>query len=209
MKKTIISALFLAFTTTASADVLLGGDFELNVWNSDYEVSGMETSGKSSNYFGSASIEHGVPLIPNFKFSFAKVDSDGYEYVKNDLTMYYEILDNDLVSVDIGVGATQFTSGVFNAVKFDGVLPHIYAGAEFGIPSTPITLYSDVSMMKYQDSSIVDATVGARYDIELFAMDVGIQAGYKYHSADLDDFDSIVAADLKTDGFFVGLNLDF
>jgi outer membrane protein len=208
MKKIIISTLFLAITSTASADTLLGGDFELNVWNTDYEVAGIETNGKSTNYFASASIEHAIPLLPNFKFSFANVDSDDYEYGKNDITMYYEILDNDLISVDVGIGATQYTSGVFNTIDFDGVLPHVYAGLELGLPSTDITLYTDVSMMKYQDSSIVDATIGARYDIELFAMDLGIQAGYKYHSADLEDFDHITA-DLKTDGLFIGLNLDF
>jgi outer membrane protein len=215
MKKSIIAILMLGTAFTASADVVLGADVELGYWNqsSSMEVLGVtEDQGDESNLIGSISFEHVVPMIPNIKYSFSKIDNNAFEYSKNDATLYYEILDNDLVSIDIGAGVTQISSGniALGDFDFEGYLPHVYAGAEFGIPTTGLTVYTDVSAVALDDSSLVDATVGVRYDISLIAVEIGLQAGYKMVEFNVEDFDALpLDYNMKTDGFFFGVNLDF
>lgn len=215
MKKSIIAILMLGTTFAASADVVLGADVELNYWNqsSTIEPSIADIDDEAS-LFGSVSFEHVIPLVPNVKYSFASIDNAAFEYSKQDATLYYEILDNDIVSVDLGVGVTHFGSGKIKALSglpvddFEGVLPHIYAGAEIGIPMTGVTFYTDISSTMINDSSVLDAAVGVRYDISLVAVEIGLQAGYKVVEFDMDDFDDL-HFNMKTDGFYAGINLDF
>jgi outer membrane protein len=213
MKKSIIAILMLGTAFTASADVVLGADVELNYWNQDSTFESTD-QGSEASLFGSISFEHVIPLVPNIKYSFTSIDNDAFEYSKQDATLYYEILDNDIISVDLGVGVTHFGSGQIKALSglpvndFEGVLPHIYAGAEIGIPMTGVTFYTDVSSTMINDSSVLDAAVGVRYDISLVAVEIGLQAGYKVVEFDMDDFDDL-SFNMKTDGFYAGINLDF
>jgi outer membrane protein len=214
MKKTIIATL-VTLSSFTHADVLLGGDAEINYWGNKSVVDSMEEKGDSA-LSGSLSFEHMVPLVPNVRFAFGAADAESFTYGKNDLTLYYEIFDNDLVSFDIGVGATQIHSGEMDiyttdggtTVEFEGTIPHAYVGFEVGIPSTPLTIYSDVIGTSYEDSRLIDGSIGVRYDISLVAFEFGVQAGYKMIEFDTEDFDS-ASYNIKTDGWFVGINLDF
>lgn len=216
MKKTIILATLLSSQFT-QADVFLGGDVEINYFDNKTIVDDVEAHSEAS-LFGSLSFEHMIPLVPNVRFSFGNADSDLISYGKNDITAYYEIFDNDLLSFDIGVGATQIHSGevlmTYNqdvsstTVEFEGVIPHAYVGLELGIPSTPLTLYSDLLATAYKDSKLIDGSVGIRYDVSLALVEVGVQAGYKVLEFNMDDFDSL-NYNVKNDGWFLGVNFDF
>lgn len=215
MKKTILLSALLV-SQISHADVFLGGDVEVNYFDNKTVVDGVEADSEAS-VFGSLSFEHMVPLVPNVRFAFGTADSDLISYGKNDVTAYYEIFDNDLLSFDIGVGATQVHSGevlmsyqdvASTTVEFEGIIPHAYVGLELGIPSTPLTLYSDVLATAYKDSKLIDGTVGVRYDISLALVELGVQAGYKVLEFEMDDFDSL-NYDVKNDGWFLGVNFDF
>ena len=215
MKKTILLSALLV-SQISHADVFLGGDVEVNYFDNKTVVDGVEADSEAS-VFGSLSFEHMVPLVPNVRFAFGTADSDLISYGKNDITAYYEIFDNDLLSFDIGVGATQVHSGevlmsyqdvASTTVEFEGIIPHAYVGLELGIPSTPLTLYSDVLATAYKDSKLIDGTVGVRYDISLALVELGVQAGYKVLEFEMDDFDSL-NYDVKNDGWFLGVNFDF
>ena len=58
------------------------------------------------------------------------------------------------------------------------------------------------------EDEVIDAIAGLRYDINLGLADLGIKAGYRIQKVNLDDFDGL-SFKLKTDGYFVGLHLDF
>lgn len=179
MKKTIIATL-IAFSSFTHADVLLGGDAEINYWGNKSVVNEVQEE-DSSNVFGSLSFEHMVPLVPNVRLAFGDAESESFTYGKNDLTLYYEIFDNDLVSFDIGIGATQIHSGEIDITteianefftetfEFEGTIPHAYVGLEIGIPATPLTIYSDIIGTSYSDSKLIDGTIGVRYDVSLVA----------------------------------------
>jgi outer membrane protein len=158
--------------------------------------------------FASATIEHPVPLIPNFKLSLSEVNSDAYEYTKIDYTAYYEILDNDAISIDVGLGISQFEGGKYLSQSFSGATPHAYFDAEVALPFLNTTLYTDIHYLNYDGNQITDAIAGLRYDFNLVAVDLGLKAGYRVQSFDAKDFDDL-SFDLKTDGYFVGLHADF
>ena len=195
---------------TVHADTLLGADLEVGLWSPSYNAgSSIEnTTGDSTSIFASATIEHPVPFIPNFKLSLSEVNSDSYEYTKLDYTAYYEILDNDAISIDIGLGISQFSGGRFLTESFSGAIPHTYLDAEIALPFLNTTLYTDIHYLNYDGSQITDAIAGLRYDFNLIAVDLGLKAGYRVQSFDTKDFDDL-SFDVKTDGYFVGLHADF
>ncbi len=205
-KTLLIGALLTA--GSLHADTIIGSDVEIGVWQPTYSSSGGTVKGDSKSVFASATFEHPVPMLPNLKGSYSTVKSDDYEYTKLDATAYYEILDNDLVSIDLGLGASQYMDGKFKQVGFEGTLPHLYVDAEVSLPMISSTLYTDIKYMDYNDNTVTDAIAGVRYDFNLIAADLGVKAGYRVQSINTQDLGG-QTFDIKTDGYFVGLHADF
>ncbi len=209
MKKLILSPLLLAATFSANADVLMGADVEANIWQQNYTYNNQD-SGDDLTYTLEASLEHPLPLIPNVKFARSAANADDFEYTKQDFTLYYEILDNDMISFDIGAGATNLTNGKLGSQTFEGYVPHLYAAAELGIPATPLFLFAKGSGISYSGDKMTDFSAGIRYAIGLGLVSVELQAGYRVQSFNLDGFDDLtVDLDTSAKGFFTGVNLDF
>lgn len=132
------AALFL-FLPTAMADTVLGvyagGGVWIQEYNGDIGRTGISVDNdlrlddSTQGYFYVA-LEHPIPIVPNVKFQYASIDTDGNGRVNAgdtldkvdflnedvtsdvdlsfaDLTLYYEILDNWL-NFDLGVTARYF-----------------------------------------------------------------------------------------------------
>lgn len=215
MKKTILAALFLAATGAASADTLLGGDVEMNLWQQSHEFDGSSISGEDTSVTFEASLEHPIPLIPNLKLGQSGVDNSKYAYTKRDFTFYYEFLDNDAISFDLGVGLTQFADGEVDVLgsteTFEGFLPHAYGAAKLGIPFTPLSFYAKGNGILYDGNHLMDISVGAQFEIPIFyAFDIELQGGYRIHEISLGTYDDLsVDLETNTSGLFFGVNLDF
>lgn len=209
MKKIALSLLVSILTFSAHADTLLGGDIEINAWQQDYTDTHHD-SGNHTTYTFEASLEHPLPLIPNIKFAQSSAKADSFKYTKQDFTLYYEILDNDLVSIDLGAGLTHFTHGQYRSQAFDGYVPHIYGAAEIGLPLTPLFIFAKGSGVYYSDKHMTDYTAGLKYSIGLGLVDMELQAGYRIQTLDLGEFDDLSQhLDTETKGFYAGMNLDF
>lgn len=211
IRKQYLTALFCTMLmSNLQADTLLGADIEIGLWSPSYDAgdASKNVTGKSQSVFVSATIEHPVPLLPNLKVSISKVDSSIYNYTKIDYTGYYEILDNDVVSIDVGLGVTDFQDGNYLGLPFSEILPHAYFDAEVSFPLTNLTAYTDIHFLSVEDNSMTDAIVGLRYDFELIAVDLGVKAGYRIQRFDVEDFDQL-SFDVETKGAFVGLQADF
>ncbi len=207
MKKTALSLLLAATAFSSHADMLLGGDVEMNLWQQNYEYN-QQDNGDEMTYTLEASLEHPIPLVPNVKIAQSAADADNFEYTKQDFTLYYEILDNDLVSVDVGAGITRLTDAKVNATDFDGYLPHIYGAAEVGIPATPLFIFAKGWVADFDGDSGSDLQAGLQYSIGMGLFDVELQGGYRIQKFDLNGFDH-VDLDSKAQGVFAGVNIDF
>lgn len=184
--------------------------------------------------------EHPVPLLPNIKIRDNELSTQGMvtlseDFTYNgegytagtslassvdlshtDITLYYEIFDNDLLSFDLGVTGKK-VDGLLavrdaqseNSLESDGWIPTGYAQLRVGIPATPLTVYGLANAVSVDDSSVRDIEAGIEYRlIENLAVDLNLQLGYRDITIELDDLDGIYS-DLQFKGPYLGLEVHF
>lgn len=188
-----------------------------------------------------AALEHPIPLVPNIKIARTSMDTTGstvidtqftfgdrvflvnsqlettVEMTATDYILYYEILDNDLLTVDVGITGKQIEgdfvvvdqNGNTGTENFDGIIPMGYGKVQIGLPFTGFGLHAEGSFLSIDDDSLTDYQVAITYSfVETFALDLSIQAGYRSTTLDIEDLDDIYA-DLEFDGAYIGLEFDF
>jgi outer membrane protein len=186
-------------------------------------------------------LEHLIPILPNIKLARTTMDTSGattinsqftfgdevflvnsnlqtnIEMTATDYILYFEVLDNDLISFDIGVNGKQIDStimvkdddGLMSQQTFDGIIPMGYAKLVVGLPLTGLSLFAEGSALAIDDDSFTDYQVGISYSfVESLALDMYIHAGYRSTELDIEDLDDI-NANLEFDGAFIGLEFDF
>lgn len=185
-------------------------------------------------------VEHPVPLLPNIKIQRNTLSSDGSTTLNRtfifdsqtfaigstvaqdvdlsniDATFYYEILDNDLVSLDLGVTAKYIDGDISVATQgqsaiqdLSAVIPMGYAYGSFGLLGTATKIFAEVNYVSYDGSSLSDMQFGIAYElIDTLAVDLALKAGVKQTKMELDDIDN-VDADLTFDGAFISAELHF
>jgi len=185
---------------------------------------------ESQGYFF-VTLEHPVPIIPNARLTYTKIDHtgsgntnfvfDGVTYngdINNtikietlDLLLYYEVLDN-VVNVDLGLNIRNLKvdfvlTGATAETTTDSaneIIPMIYALVGFS-PIPDLIISGEMSYVAYDGSSISDFTAKVAYTTNFF---VGIEAGYRSQKFELDDVEE-TNTDLTFDGPFVGAYLKF
>ncbi len=188
-----------------------------------------------------AALEHPIPLVPNLKLARTSMDTSGstvidsqftfggqvylanasldttFDLVATDYILYYEILDNDLISIDIGVSGKQIDgdisvidgNGRASQQSLNTIIPMGYGRVEIGLPLTGLAVYAEASGIAIQDDSFTDYQVALTYNFyESLAIDLTLQAGYRATELDLNDVDDIYA-NIEFDGVFVGIEFDF
>lgn len=201
---------------------------------------GFEDETQNSYYIA---IEHPVPLIPNVKVKHNEMETFGdtrltstfvfggeqfnvdsrlatdVDLTNTDFILYYEILDNDLVTLDIGLNAKKI-EGTLDVVdqnnanlnakeSFSGFVPMLYGNVEIGLPFTGLGIFADGSMLSVGGHTLYDFEAGVGYTfIDNVAIDLTVQVGYRAVKLELDDLDDI-DTNLEFDGVFVGLEAHF
>jgi outer membrane protein len=193
-----------------------------------------------------AALEHPVPVVPNIKLKYTELELNGSvlledtfsfngsDYVVgtsvnsiSDLThidyiLYYEIFDNDLISIDLGLNAKQFDgdivvngttqdggANVTETVAFSGFVPLAYGRAEAGLPFTGLSVFFEGSFLAIDDSKVQDYQMGIAWEfIDNLAIDVAVKAGYRSMKLELDDIDDI-NTNIDASGPFAGIQVHF
>lgn len=188
-------------------------------------------------------LEHPIPLIPNLKLQQNKLEAAGsttlnadfsfadtvfnagtelhnqVDFSSTDYILYYEILDNDLVSIDLGVNAKHLDGDVMVAqASSDGqnatqnvsqFIPMLYSSVAVGLPLTGLELYAQGSFVSYDGSRLYDVQGGMAYALlDNQAVDLKLKAGYRAVNLRLDDIDDLYA-DVKFTGVYAGVELHF
>ena len=181
-----------------------------------------------------AYLEHPFPFIPNIKLGLTKLSHDGATKAKlfswgdtidysgkikselslqiNDLTLYYEILDN-WVETDIGITA-RYINGDINIntqiskenVDFSTWIPMVYAKARFNVPTTDLSLQLEANAISYSGATFYDYELSARYS---FTMGFGVEAGYRVLHLDSDDLTAGLKSNMDFSGAYVAAVWDF
>ena len=188
-----------------------------------------------------AALEHPIPLVPNILVAQTTMDTNGSTLISSEFTfgdqvylvnsniqtdvevsatdiiLYYEILDNDLVSLDVGINAklvdstifVQDDNGLSSQQSFDGLIPMAYGKLVVGLPLTGLSVFAQGSALAIDDDSFTDYQIGVSYSFaETLPLDIHLTAGYRSTALEIEDLDDI-NADLEFDGAFVGIEFDF
>jgi len=245
-KLAIASALLAAFVLPAKADMLgiyvgaqgwqneATGGFSQNTSLVDFEFK------EQTNTNMYLKFEHPLPLVPNARIRVGKLEGNGstnltssftfggktygvngttnttLDFTNNDATLYWELLDNDILAFDFGLTAKNIKGdfmvddGTQSSTEEVSVwLPMAYAAVKVRIPFAGLYAYGDANYVSYDGSNVHDYEVGIGYDLmDNIAVDVALTAGYREVVIELDDVDDI-NANLEFSGFFAGLEVHF
>lgn len=168
MQKRFLSlCAFFALSPLAYADTLFGVYAQADYWQAN-----------KGQYALSASVEHGVPLVPNVRVRTLKSVSDSAVAInRTEAIGYYEILDN-VVSLDVGVGA-GVSNGKESKYYFDSKLPLVYVAASTKLPKD-LTLQAEMThSIVFNNFSLSDVQAQLGYKINKTLIDADVHAGYR------------------------------
>ena len=185
----------------------------------------------SGDVFFKAYLEHPAPIIPNIKLGFTNFSHDGngqvtqdfiwngQKFSKNekleteldlsiyDITLYYEILDNWL-NFDIGINI-KYLDGTVDVNQehksFQTPIPMLYTKARVDLPATDISFQAEGNYISYDDNTLYDLEIGARYTL---ALGLGFEVGYKSFKLKIDDIDDL-SMDTNFNGMYGKVVWDF
>ncbi|QYJ79445.1 TIGR04219 family outer membrane beta-barrel protein [Shewanella acanthi] len=237
-----VLGLFMASSAQAAALVgfNIGGDY----WNADtsgsFSDKGLPQQGfsYSSSAQGSywVSVEHPIPFVPNLKIRENSLDQKGradvtdfafgnYSYTgkvtsytdltNTDFVLYYELLDNDIMSFDLGA-AYKLMNGSLHVhdeaghpseKSVDSGILMGYASTHVGVPGLGLFGFADL-MLGVSESNVQDYAIGLGWEFDGVAVDTRVRLGYREFNFDVTKFSGI-SADTKFDGFFAGVEIDF
>ena len=138
-----------------------------------------------------------------------------------DLGLYYELLDNWL-SLDAGLTLRYIDGNIAVDTRtnigpvaapalsentdFSLWIPMLYGKARFDIPNTDISMQLEGNVISYEDTTLYDYEISARYT---FGMGLGIEGGYKGFHLDSIDLTDGLTVDADSSGPFIAVVWDF
>ena len=229
--------------TSAHAATVVGFKIGGDYWRADtsgtFSDKGQPQQGfdYSSSAQGSYwfAVEHPLPFVPNLKirensldqkgslanadFSFNGHDFKGnvtsYTDLSNtDFVLYYELLDNDILSFDLGA-AYKLMNGSLRVQDaghpeekdVDSGIVMGYASTHVSMPGLGLFGFADL-MLGVNKSNVHDYAVGLGWQFDGVAVDTRVRVGYREFAFDVNNFSGI-SADSKFDGYFAGVEIDF
>jgi outer membrane protein len=239
--KSVLAVSALLAMPAAHADVL-GFGASIGYWDSDLSGTAAKGSDRlnvendldlSNNTEAnlSAYLEHPIPLLPNVRLSYLRLDQSGrgeldsgfdgipagvpvdssLDWRQTDLTLYYEVLDN-WVNLDLGLTARDLdaelkvtdTAGLYSSrTDVNAVLPMLYAAGRFDLPLTGLSAGVTGNIISYGGDSVYDYDVYGQY---VFA-GVQLRAGYREMAVDYEDGDERLYIDVG--GPFASIGFSF
>ncbi|MCK4951396.1 MAG: TIGR04219 family outer membrane beta-barrel protein [Gammaproteobacteria bacterium] len=209
-----------------------GGSFRFQGTNADLDNDFNLKDDKEGYFF--VQIEHPAPLIPSVRIQSTKLRSTGTGSVSTsfifggttynastnvtteltldhtDYTLYWQPLDNFAV-FDLGItvksidGKSSITDGTtLETNSFDGYIPMLYAAIGFE-PMDSLEFRLEVNALGADGNSVTDTTAKVSYTTDLM---LGIEAGFRKISIELDDVDQVFA-NMDFEGPFMGVYMNF
>ncbi|GAB3286168.1 TIGR04219 family outer membrane beta-barrel protein [Parahaliea aestuarii] len=210
MKKIAATLCLLAAPAIATADVLA---FKAGAaaWMADGSAPGFD-AGEEQQLSLTAAFEHPIPIIPNIKvryWDYAEKDGAApLELSTLDAILYYEILDNPAIDLDLGVSATNFQDGRAPGRRsFEGWVPQLYGTVRVPLVGTGFGVYGEATATNWDDTSAYDVEAGLDYTLDMPVLDLSFRLGYRQVENDFDDFDDYDGK-LEFSGWSLGVLID-
>lgn len=205
---TLVFTLLLSPFVQADIMALKGS---LAVWNAEGEAPLFDADAEQQ-FSATVALEHPIPIIPNVKlryWDYSEVDSRiPLELTTMDAILYYEIFDNDVIDLDLGVSATNYLDGrAFGRRSFDGWLPQVYGATRIHLSDSGFGLYGEATATNWDDSQNYDLELGVDYRFDMPVLDLSFRLGYRQVENDFDDFDNYTGK-FEFKGWTLGVLVD-
>ncbi|WP_413114003.1 TIGR04219 family outer membrane beta-barrel protein [Thaumasiovibrio sp. DFM-14] len=210
MKNITLPLLLLAMALPVHADTLgikLGAD----VWHLNSKV---ENNSSSDDTTGSyyVAVEHFFPLVPNLRLRQTNVDTRDLEFKQTDITGYYQMLDNGVMTFDLGLTMSHFGQGQLSntpqtAQGFDKWHPSLYGNVEIGVPASDFIIFTDLQFSNINNTSVVDGQAGLMYAFATMGSEVRIRGGYRMMDYDFEWVEG--NGESESHGWFAGVEFSF
>ncbi|NKC01153.1 MAG: TIGR04219 family outer membrane beta-barrel protein [Pseudomonadales bacterium] len=226
--------LFGVYAGAGSWQQEYGGDIRSTIASVDVEDDlGIDDESNNVLYFA---FEHGVPLLPNVRAQFMRMDVDGQnvlsrsidfngqtfalsdnvatavELDQTDALFYYQVLDS-AVSLDLGLSVSMLegqidiqSSTEGASADFDEVIPMLYAGMRADLPLAGFWVKAEAQGVSFEGNSLMEYTALVGYESPI---GLGIEAGYRSVQLELEDFEDVQNAQIDINGPYAALNFHF
>ncbi|KFZ36027.1 hypothetical protein HR45_18655 [Shewanella mangrovi] len=180
-------------------------------------------------------VEHPIPFLPNLRIRENHLETDGRladadfafqgvnytgsvkgtaDLSNTDFVLYYELFDNDILSVDVG-GAYKKFSGEYRmaqdnfagSIELDGGVYMGYASAEVSLITTGLFAYGEM-LVGIDYSNIRDYQVGLGWQFDGVALDTKVRLGYRQVNFEDPSFSGVMA-DMRISGVTAGVEIVF
>ena len=207
MKKSaiLLCTTVLAVVANPAAADALGAKVGVDYVYSDLEVNGVSSSKDQDNYHAYAAFEHFIPLVPNALVEYSTHGSSALGFDQVSGTGYYQLLDNSLLSLDLGAGYSHYSD--INQVSSQSS-PHAYVAAEVLLPMTGFSVFADGKVFGLQDVTGEEVRAGVRWALAL-PIELGVRAGYTLTNVTFDDAFGGRDLEFKSDGWMLGVDARF
>lgn len=181
---------------------------------------------ENSNSFYYIALEHPIIFFPNIKLQQNNITSKqssvidrtfsigdtnypsgstvatDFDLSYTDATLYYELLDN-WITLDLGVTLRKYSGylqaqsiAVTDKTDIDTKVPLMYGRAQFDLPLTGFFAGFEGNYISFDGNDLADysAKIGYLFDS---ALDLGVEAGYRAVSMNIDDGDIHTNLDVK------------
>ncbi|MCH8536242.1 MAG: TIGR04219 family outer membrane beta-barrel protein [Alkalimonas sp.] len=200
-----------------------------------------EYNNKNQLSYG-VTLEHPLPFIPNARLGYQSLNHvattelnqtfalAGQQFPVGsvldatldlshwDLVLYYEVLDNNLVELDIGVqfkrldgvaAVSQGAAQMSSSQTLDDTLPMFYAAGSVHLIGTGLKLFAELSGLTQGRHDVQVARGGLSYQmLDSLVLDATVRLGYQSMQFTLDNMDG-VSTDVEAKGIFAGIELRF
>lgn len=211
------SAFVIAAVVSASAfaESSLTTKFGAEVWLPDTKVNEVTRSGDAtaSAY---VAVEHDVKYVPDARLRYSSVDADYTAFDKLDLTLYYRVMEHDLMHFDAGMtfsdlSGTKYINPENNArATFDKMIWAWYGYAEITVPNTNFDIIGEMNFGNSDGIKSTDLMAGMQYRMPVGQNTLAFRGGYRVIDLESEEFpntkgDPFVFAN----GFFAGAEFSF
>ncbi len=211
-----LTALSLATSFSVFAESAVSAKVGAEVWVADTKVNEVRRDSITTGTFYAA-IEHDVKYVPNARFRYSSIDADYMGFDKLDITLYYQVLEHELLHFDAGVTVSNLSDTKYidagsspRSEEFDELIWAWYGYAEITVPNTHFDVIGEMNFGDSKGIKSTDLMAGMQYRLPLQDNQLTLRGGYRVIDLESEQFLSSLGKEFVfADGFFVSAEYSF
>ncbi|MDV6254097.1 TIGR04219 family outer membrane beta-barrel protein [Vibrio sp. EA2] len=211
-----LTTLSLAATFPVLAESSVTTTVGMDIWAADTKVNEVRRDSSTTGALYAA-IEHDVKYVPNARLRYTSIDADYMGFDKLDLTLYYQVLEHDLLHFDAGVTVSNLSDTKYidagtspRSEDFDDLIWAWYGYAEITVPDTRFDVIGEMNFGDSKGIKSTDLMAGIQYKLPLQESQWAFRGGYRVIDLESEQFVSSLGKEfIFADGFFLSAEYTF